>query len=510
MPKCISCNEVYADQLRRCPHCGYTPEAESRDGAGARRRHKARRSRGRHSRTIRLAVLSVLLAGGGLGAVIAFPRAADQRLDGDLTYVPPGEEPPIDLPEPDEIEAGRVSEGFQVTGTEIVGDRVLVTGTCSPRAIVRVLVDRVPAVLNAAADRFSALVPLGDGTVEVVAEGILGDRATLTRGVTVEAVPAPGEQVRMLSLADGSTVHETRVKVTYAPLRGGSPRQQEIALTAIENRIRIEGSTFTIYWAPEGLTFLRRTPEGTYAFLREADEQEMILVPAGIFPRGMGDGPPDGPRHLVQVTPYLIDRTEVTCAQYARFLEYMHRVDDFSKRHVEDPNVTLVPVGWTSDDPPPGRAAYPVTGVSWYASYAYARWAGGRLPTEAEWERAACADGRPYPCGTDFREDWVCWQVPGPMPADSLPGGAGPYGLLHMSGNVREWCLDRFDPRWYLIGARVNPRGSARTMHRVVRGGSYCSPAENLRAQRRDNLDPVKKDADLGFRVARNWNEPKP
>jgi serine/threonine-protein kinase len=207
----------------------------------------------------------------------------------------------------------------------------------------------------------------------------------------------------------------------------------------------------------------------------------------------------------VEIRPFLIDRTEVTNGQYARFLHAIRRGQNIHN-HPEDPGINPRPVGWTSEDPPPGTEDLPVTGVPWYAAYSYAQWAGGRLPTEAEWERAAAgAMGRAYPWGDAFDPTRCRAQAAGPVPADSFLEGAGPFDLLHACGNVREWCLDRYDPRWYLRGGRRNPRGPVHSAHRVVRGGSFASPSETLRLQFRDHFDVTKKAPDLGFRVVRPW-----
>jgi len=170
--------------------------------------------------------------------------------------------------------------------------------------------------------------------------------------------------------------------------------------------------------------------------------------------------------------------------------------------------VNLRPIGWSSDEPPAGSEDLPVTGVFWYAAWRYARWAGGRLPTEAEWERAAAGPmGNAYAWGEEFDATRCRAEGAGPVPAGSLVESAGFFDVLHASGNVREWCLDRFDPRWYLRSARKNPRGPARNMHRVVRGGSFASPPETHRLQHRDHVDATKRFPDIGFRVARSWDE---
>ncbi|MHC4548678.1 MAG: formylglycine-generating enzyme family protein [Planctomycetota bacterium] len=515
MPRCISCNEVYADQLRRCPHCGDAPDG-GRDGIGSKRRLKPESPLGRAARgkrITRVAILGVALGGLALVVSISVP-GSPVPTDEVAAY----EDPILDagmwdggpLASPDEVQVAEVKEGFAVTEARVRGDKVHVTGTCSPDAAARILVDEQPAVLTPRGDRFRAVVPLDTGMVEVVALGIKGDRVTLTKPVDVDrGGEAPGEVLRLLSHAEGSTVHDGLLRLTLGSLDGTSPsRMEDVALNEVENRITVENSTFLLYRAPRGLKFLRTSPQGHHTFLREQDGQEMVLIPGGVARRGMGDGPPDGPLHVVRLNPYLIDRTEVTCRQYAAFLHAMARENSFSLRHTEDPGVTLRPVGWKSDDPPAGRASHPVTGIAWYAAHTYARWVGGQLPSEAEWERAAAGvRGHAYPWGDKLEPERCHRQAKGTLPAASLPGGESPTGLLHMSGNVREWCVDRYDPRWYLRGLRTNPHGPARNQHRVVRGGSFQSGDVQLRLQHRDHFSPTEKAPDLGFRVAWRWVE---
>jgi formylglycine-generating enzyme required for sulfatase activity len=115
--------------------------------------------------------------------------------------------------------------------------------------------------------------------------------------------------------------------------------------------------------------------------------------------------------------------------------------------------------------------------------------------------------GLAYPWGDAFDAARCCAPATGPVAAASLLAGSSFFDMLHASGNVREWCLDRYDPRWYLRGSRKNPRGPAHNTHRVVRGGSFLSPPETLRLQYRDHFDATKKAPDLGFRVARSWED---
>ncbi|MHC4730940.1 MAG: formylglycine-generating enzyme family protein [Planctomycetota bacterium] len=517
MPRCISCSEVYADQLRRCPHCGDRPEGHRRDQALASAKaqqpktslgYAARRKR------MRLATLSLLGAGMALAVSIGLPANSDPK--DEVSAYKEGailDEGMFDrgpLTRPDELKAGAVSEGFQVTSVSVIGADVYVEGTCSPAAVWRVLVDGRSAVISTRGDRFRAVVPVDTGIVAVVAEGIAGDRATLSRPVPHdERGDTARGAMRLQSHAEGSTVHDALIRLTVAPMNGSGPsRMESVVLRDVENRVTVENNTFTLYRAPRGFKFLRVTPQGTYTFLREKDGQEMVLLPGGLAWRGVGDKTPDGPRHVVRLNPYLLDRTEVTCGQYSAFLSAMARENDLSIRHPDDPGVVLQPVGWTGDVPPEGLADRPVVGIAWYAACAYARWVGGRLPTETEWERAAAgARGQAYPWGNTFEPSHCRSRANGAQRADSLPSGVSPYGLLHMSGNVREWCVDRYDPRWYLRGSRTYPRGPAGPTHRVVRGGSFRSTTEELVLQHRDNMDPAQKAADLGFRVASAWVE---
>jgi len=506
MPKCISCNEVYADQLRRCPHCGYTAEPVPQETRQARGASRSRR----RFRLARMGIIAVVTAGVALAAAISWPAPKAPVTD-DLprvrrTRIPEEEIDPLTLSKPVEVEPLPADRDFQVNEARLDGDEVIVTGTCSARAIVEIRVNGRRATILRDGSRFFARVPGAADAVDVVATGIGGDHATLRKEVLRSVETFDGDEVRLVSHADGATLHLPSAQVVYVPWNGpATAHTMDVPLPSVENRFRIERSRFVLYRAPEGLIYLRTTADGVRTFLREIDDQEMVLVAGGVSWRGMGDGEPNGPRHLVQLSPYLIDRTEVTCAQFSRFLHAIHRGQNI-RYHPEDPGITRQPVGWTSDDPPAGTEDLPVTGISWFAAWSYAHWVGGRLPTEAEWERAAAGPmGHAYPWGDTFDATRCRAQAAGPLPSDSLLAGASFYGLLNTSGNVREWCLDRFDPRWYMRSSRKDPRGPARNAHRVVRGGSFLSPPEALRLQFRDHYDATKKAADLGFRVAWPW-----
>ncbi|MFQ5843803.1 MAG: formylglycine-generating enzyme family protein, partial [Planctomycetota bacterium] len=312
---------------------------------------------------------------------------------------------------------------------------------------------------------------------------------------------------RLLSHADGQTVHQTALRLRWRPAETPRGRRVvDVRLKRLRNRVELPGRTFVLFHAPPGFAFLRRTQQGQYTLLRLKDGQEMVLVPTGLARRGAGEAPPNGPAHVMLTKAFLIDRTEVTNRQYGRFLGEIEVGDVRVFRHREDPGVDLTPATWSGNHPPPGTEELPVVGIAWYAAFAYAKWAGGRLPTEAEWERAGAGpDGLVHPWGDEFRAERCVFETAGPAPAASHLLGEGPFSLLHMSGNVREWCADRFDPRWLARAARIDPHGPPLGNHVVVRGGSFRTPKEALALQARGHAAPRSRALDLGFRVARSW-----
>ena len=335
--------------------------------------------------------------------------------------------------------------------------------------------------------------------------GINGEEKKETVLVTLHDADS-ADRIQFARELDGQTFHEAQLEIELAP--GSRDSKLAVALDGVENLVRLGNRVVRLYRAPPGMIFHRITETGHYAFLRLRDEQEVVLVPAGVSRRGMGEEPPHGPQHIVRMEAFLIDRTEVSGAQYSAFLEYMERVSDRSLRHREDDGSDLRPAGWTSFACPPGREDLPVTGVSWYGAFAYARWVGGRLPTEAQWERAAAGPiGQRYPWGAEYEPGRCVVDASGPVVARSMPLGAGPCDLLHASGNAREWCADRYDPRWLRFSSRIDPRGPAGLRHRVVRGGSFAGAAENLVLQFRDHEAPANRVPDIGFRVAMPWPE---
>lgn len=237
-----------------------------------------------------------------------------------------------------------------------------------------------------------------------------------------------------------------------------------------------------------------RIPQAGFTMTVETDHATLVFIPAGEFLMGSQESDADAdqdekPQHAVYLDAYWIDRIEVTndmyrqCVQSGACTEPAH-----SRRY--------------------GVAEYgdhPVLGVSWDQSVMYCAWAGRRLPTEAEWEKAARGtDGRLYPWGNEppdesrLNFDHV---IDDTITVGSYPGGASPYGVLDMAGNVWEWVADGFDEDYYTESPYENPTGGNSVNRRVLKGGSWSTEAHNVRVSNRFWGFPGRNDTD-GFRCA--------
>jgi formylglycine-generating enzyme required for sulfatase activity len=197
------------------------------------------------------------------------------------------------------------------------------------------------------------------------------------------------------------------------------------------------------------------------------------------------------PQHAVEVAACELSLTPVTVAQYAAF------VADGAEP----------PPDWPDGRPPAGRADHPVTLVDWFDARAFCRWAGGRLPTEAEWEKAARgADARIHPWGDEADSGRAAIGAGAKhgttSPVGGHAAGASPYGLLGMAGNVWEWVSTAYRPYPYdAADGREDPSGAP---ERVLRGGSFMSrDLRSARCAMRSRSHPRRRGAHIGFRVAR-------
>lgn len=248
--------------------------------------------------------------------------------------------------------------------------------------------------------------------------------------------------------------------------------------------------------------------------VREMDGAVMVYVPAGEF--AMGSASDDSqaydwevPQQRVKVAGFWIDRTEVTNGQYRKFMEAggYDKEEYWTEAGWAWKQRNMVPPGCWSD----GRlnqAQQPVVCVRWYEASAYAHWVGGRLPTEAEWEKAARGtDGRLYPWGNAspdcgrlnfWRKDPGC--VGRTSPVGSYAKGVSPYGALDMAGNAWEWVSSEF--RDYPYESDDGREDQSGTAVRVLRGGSWLNFAPVVRSAARLSYNPDKLSNNFGFRVA--------
>ena len=267
------------------------------------------------------------------------------------------------------------------------------------------------------------------------------------------------------------------------------------------------------------------------------DSENMVRISAGEFRMGLaadsGGLPDEQPERTVYLGAYSIDRFEVTNEAYFVFVSGTgHRMPENS-----NPAATL----WKDGAPTQGSERHPVVNVSWTDAEAYCQWAGKRLPTEAEWEKAARGtDGRRYPWGNEWDislansasywagrtldfstgADWEAFWVKGEgariakdkglngevltMPVGSFPAAATLHGLFDMAGNVAEWVQDWYDPNYYRSAPLTNPTGPERGAIKSMRGGSWLKPAVSLRTSDRDWGTIDSRPSGTGFRCARD------
>lgn len=248
----------------------------------------------------------------------------------------------------------------------------------------------------------------------------------------------------------------------------------------------------------------------------------MVLIPAGDFIQGSTDAEIDAaiqmcdnayggncphprdwftdemPRRTVYLDAFYIDKWEVTNEQFSAFAADSGYQTDAEKKGEAQT--------WRSFNTP-GREKYPVVWMSWNDANAYCGWASKRLPTEAEWEKAARGtDGRIWPWGSNWDNSRANTGDGGPgsvTAVGSYPAGASPYGVLDMTGNVWEWVADWYDPLWYSNSPTHNPGGPPQGASRVLRGGAFKNPPWEVRAVHRHSGGPDGYAPDHGFRCAK-------
>lgn len=259
---------------------------------------------------------------------------------------------------------------------------------------------------------------------------------------------------------------------------------------------------------------------------------DYVYVPAGAFTMGdtFGDGEPrERPAHVVELDAFYIAKYEMTNGEWKAF-----RDDPGYDDATFWPDGRVAPKDqipyWTQPNnhggATPGSDRYPVLGVNWDSAVAYCRWLSARtgktyrLPTEAEWEKAARGtDRRRYPWGNTIDRSYANFVGAQPFDTGQLVGfydgttrgalqthsNASPYGAFDMAGNVMEWTADWYDRDYYAVSPRKNPKGPDTGAYRVVRGGTFFLDAFNLRTYGRSAAWPsFQAHRMIGFRVVRD------
>ena len=257
------------------------------------------------------------------------------------------------------------------------------------------------------------------------------------------------------------------------------------------------------------LTYLSKYPSGQFTAQAKVEVDKlrvpkgkdgslMVLLPEGEFEMGSNEGPDDEkPVHKVFLKAFYIDTCEVTNAQYKKFVD---ETKYKPLKHWNEPGMNL-----------PNQ---PAVNVMWHDAVEYCKWAGKRLPTEAEWEKAARGGviGKRYPWGDHIFHDnanyyggsgkdfWT-------MTANVCSFDPNRYGLYDMAGNAQEWCADWYDAKYYAVSPKDNPTGPTSGKEVVVRGGSWGEEStidreSGLRVAKRRSLDSYDGNPYTGFRCA--------
>ena len=379
--------------------------------------------------------------------------------------------------------------------------------------------EEVPEELEAVHARLMAKDPLKRpaGAAEAAGElrAALGFSASVT-AVNIPSLPPPlprptprsrgtGRKISVAAPASGASpvrwvaAGALAALVLAAPLFWLALRSRNDISMHIELQNQESGSKASD-WAI--LRALAPDATGRERWLSAVDEAEMVRVPAGTFVRGTLEMGKDArPVRKLTLSGFYIDRFEVTNQLYDKFCRKTGHAPP--ERHAGEQAVL-------------DRSDHPVVGVTWQDAADYARWAGKRLPTEAEWEKAARGpDGRRFPWGDEavgkpvrcnladgFAGDPDGYQYT--APGGKFPLGVSFYGAHDMAGNVWEWCSDWYDESYYPVAPERDPAGPERGRLHVSRGGSFMTyMPHDLLAGKRRGAPPNVREPDQGFRCAR-------
>ena len=235
-------------------------------------------------------------------------------------------------------------------------------------------------------------------------------------------------------------------------------------------------------------------PQGAFEMGSQKSLRE--LNPVSIFQADRHMLGPEDPAHEVILDAYYIDLYEVSNADY--------------KKYIEATGFKTMPRYW--DDSNLNQPNQPVVGVTWKEARAFCQWNNKRLPTEAEWEKAARGK-RPtkYPWGNEAPDKTrlnFSSHVGKTTPVGSYPTGKSDYGVFNLSGNVAEWVKDWHFPEYYLFSPKENPPGPEKGHYKIIRGGNWKNNAEDVRLTYRNATVPKARSKTIGFRCAASVPQP--
>jgi len=355
-------------------------------------------------------------------------------------------------------------------------------------------------------------------------------KGTLLVDITYDVEDADGDEmtISVLISDDGGKTFNVPAKTFTGDIGTGitSGKGKHIIWDAGADAPHIFGANFCAkIIADDGVT-----DEPTPSKIRQKDGMKMRLIPAGEF--SMGDHHDVGwddekPVHTVYLDAYYIDETEVTNKQYCAFLNDYGKNEDAAGHELLDTDDEDCLIEKVEDTYKPrvGYEKHPVIEVSWYGAAAYAQWAGARLPTEAQWEKAARGGlvGKKYPWGDTITHDDANYFGTGgkdkwdrTSPVGSFP--ANGYGLFDMAGNVYEWCADEYEEGYYSNSPKNNPKGPGidltlkdkdftsvkASTSCVLRGGSWSLSTNDLRCACRRLNSAYDADCLVGFRCSQD------
>jgi formylglycine-generating enzyme required for sulfatase activity len=302
-----------------------------------------------------------------------------------------------------------------------------------------------------------------------------------------------GGSVGRVSAEEEIVLRNVPVGLREVLLKGSDGEEIVRVVRVLEGRI----NPVHLVSAQPGHEDLRLTPlseneQGYEEFRRERDGAVVVKIPAGEFLMGNKETERTPLEHMVYVSDFLVDKMGVTWGQYKKF--------------AADTGIPLPPRepywGILDDHP----AVY----VTWEESKAYCEWVGGRLPTEAEREKAARGtDRRKYPWGDEEPDPdrsvyYRAWGYEATAAVGTHPTGMSPYGLHDMGGNVWEWCSDWYDNDYFAVSPYRNPKGPSSGRVRVLRGGSWDSRPSVTSASCRNWGHRGYREGDFGFRCVMN------